>query len=57
MKNVVLWDINTKFVPHRRHALPCYRAQRVNAEVSTAATMKNAAFWDTKSSSYITENT
>jgi hypothetical protein len=31
MKNVVFWDINTKFVPHRGHISLHYRVQPVNA--------------------------
>jgi hypothetical protein len=52
MKNVVIWDTKTQFVPHRRHitsplqspASQCY----VRFEVFTAVTMKNAVFWDIK---------
>jgi hypothetical protein len=49
MKNAVLWDIRTQFVPHRRHitsplqspARECY----VTFEVFTAVTMMDI-FWD-----------
>jgi hypothetical protein len=52
MKNAVFWDIETQFVPHRRHitsplqfpAGKCY----VRFEVFTAVTMKNVVFWDIK---------
>jgi hypothetical protein len=52
MKNAVVWDIKTQFVPHRRHitsplqspASECY----VRFEVFTAMTMKNAVVWDIK---------
>jgi hypothetical protein len=52
MKNAVLWDIRTQFIPHRRHitsqlqspAGECY----VRFYVFTAVTMKNAVFWDIK---------
>jgi hypothetical protein len=52
LKNVILWDINTQFVLHRRHitsplqspANQCY----VRFEVFTAVTMKNVVFWDIK---------
>jgi hypothetical protein len=50
MKNAVLWDIKSQFVPHRRHiksplqsaAGKCYTI----FEVFTAVTMKNVVFWD-----------
>jgi hypothetical protein len=52
MKNVVLWDIKTQFVLHRRHitsplqnpACWCY----VRFDVFTAVTMKNAISWDVR---------
>jgi hypothetical protein len=31
MKNAVFWDIETQFVPHRRHITSPYRVQPVNA--------------------------
>jgi hypothetical protein len=53
MKNVVFWDIKTRFVPHRRHitsplqrpADNCY----VRSDFFTAVTMKNGVFWDVTS--------
>jgi hypothetical protein len=50
MKNVVLWDIKTQFLPHRTHITSrlqssvsqCY----VRFEVFMAVTMKNVVFWD-----------
>jgi hypothetical protein len=48
MKNVVFWDIKTKFVPHRRHITFLLQAQPVNAMVFTAVTKKNVVFWDIK---------
>jgi hypothetical protein len=30
MKNVVFWDIETQFIPHRKHITLCYRTQPVN---------------------------
>jgi hypothetical protein len=50
MKNVVFRDINTQFVPHRRHitspvqspASKCY----VRFEVSTGVNMKDIVFRD-----------
>jgi hypothetical protein len=52
MKNVVLWDIRTQFIPRRKHITSplqspaglCY----VRFEVFTAVTVKNAVFWDIK---------
>jgi hypothetical protein len=52
LKNAVIWDIKTQFVPHKRHitsplgspASYCY----VSFEVSTAVTMKIAVFYDIK---------
>jgi hypothetical protein len=52
MKNVVFWDIKSKFVPQRRYIMfplqstagKCY----VRFEVFTAVTMKNVVFWDIK---------
>jgi hypothetical protein len=52
MKNVVFWDIKTKFITHRRHITSpmqssagyCY----VRFEVLTAMTVNNAFFWDIK---------
>jgi hypothetical protein len=50
MKNAVVWDIKTQFVPHRRHITsPLWRPAGyfyVRFEVFTAVTMKNAVFWD-----------
>jgi hypothetical protein len=50
MNNVVLWDIKTQFVPHRRHIkspLQCPASYiYVRFEVFTAVTMKNVVFWD-----------
>jgi hypothetical protein len=52
MENDVFWDINTQFVPHRKHIISplkspagyCY----VRFKVLKAVTMKNAIFWDIK---------
>jgi hypothetical protein len=51
MKNAVVWDIKTQFVPRRRQ----YDSAKISAdycymgfEVFTAVTMKNAVFWDIK---------
>jgi hypothetical protein len=50
MKNVVFWDIETQFVPHRRHiTYPLQSpAGYVTYEIFPAVTMKNAVFWDIK---------
>jgi hypothetical protein len=52
MKNVVVCDIKTQFVPHRRHIMSplqsttgkCY----VRFKVFTAVTLKNVIFCDLK---------
>jgi hypothetical protein len=50
MKNAVFLDIETEFVPHRRHNTS--RLQNpagkfyVRFEVITAVTMKNVILWD-----------
>jgi hypothetical protein len=52
MKNVVLWDIKSQFVLHRRHITSplqspagyCY----VRFDIFTAVTTKNPVFWDIK---------
>jgi hypothetical protein len=48
MKNAVFWDIETQFLPHRKHGPPlqspagyCYES----FEVFTAVTVKNVVFW------------
>jgi hypothetical protein len=50
MKNVVFWDINTQFIPHRKHITPVLQSPAgycyVGFEIFTAVTMKNAVFWD-----------
>jgi hypothetical protein len=52
MKNVVLWDIKTQFVSHRRHSTSPLQSPAsycsVRFEVFTAVTMKNVVFWDIK---------
>jgi hypothetical protein len=61
MKNAVFWDIETKFVLHRRHITSLLQSLAgqfyVRFEVFTAVTMKNAVFWDIKPSSYFTGDT
>jgi hypothetical protein len=61
MKNAVYWDIKTQFLPHRRHITSPLQNPAgqgyARFEVSTAMTMKNAVFRDTKPSSYLTGNT
>jgi hypothetical protein len=57
MKNDVFWDIKTKLVPHRRYYISAAEPSRLmlcKIQVFTAVTMKNAVFWDKKSSSYLT---
>jgi hypothetical protein len=51
-KNVVLWDIGTQFVLHRRHITSPLQSSAgkfyVRFEVFTAVSMKNVVFWDIK---------
>jgi hypothetical protein len=53
MKNVVIWGINTGFIPHRRHITSPLQSPAgqfyVISEVSTAVIMKNFVFWDINS--------
>jgi hypothetical protein len=48
MKNVVFWNINTQFIPHRKHITSPLQSPAgyyyVRFEVFTAVTMKNAVF-------------
>jgi hypothetical protein len=50
MKNVVFWDIKTRFILHRRHIMSLLQSPasscHVRFEVFTAVTMKDALFWD-----------
>jgi hypothetical protein len=51
MKNVVLWDIKSQFIPHRKHntsPLQSLASCYVRSEVFTAATIKSVVFWDIK---------
>jgi hypothetical protein len=50
MKNAVFWDIETQFVPDRKHNTSPLQSPAgqccARFEVFTAVTMKNAVYWD-----------
>jgi hypothetical protein len=47
MKNVVLWDIKTHFIPHRKH-VSATEPSCVRFVVFTVVTMENVVFWAIK---------
>jgi hypothetical protein len=60
MKNAIFWDVNTQFVPHRKHYVSATKPRRLmlcRFDIFTAVTMKNAVFWDIETCSYLTGNT
>jgi hypothetical protein len=52
LKDVVFWEMETQFVPHRKQVTSSLQSPAgycyVRLVVSTAVTMKNAVFWDIK---------
>jgi hypothetical protein len=47
MNNAVIWDIETHFLPHRKH-ISATEPSMLRFEVFTAVTMENAVFCDIK---------